>query len=109
MENKLKEIREARGYSQAKLAELAGTSQQQIGKLEKGERKLSPEWQIRLSKALNCRPVDLMPEEFQSTITLTKKEEAFLEMFRNLSEREQDGIMAAFNVLTQPVKKDEAG
>lgn len=109
MENKLKEIREAKGLSQVKLAELVGTSQQQIGKLEKGERKLSPEWQIRLAKALDCRPVDLMPEEFQASMTLTKREEALINNFRHLTPEQQDALCALGVSMAKPIKKDEAG
>lgn len=38
---RLREIREARGLSQAKLADLVGASQPQIGRLEKGRRRLT--------------------------------------------------------------------
>lgn len=84
MKNNILKIRKEKRLSQKGLAERAGTTYQQIGKLEKGERKLSPEWQIRLSKALNCRPVDLMPEQ-------------------------QDALCALGVSMAQPVKKDEAG
>lgn len=44
------------------LAEEVGTSQQQIDRLEKGKRRLTIEWLQRLSDALHCEIVDLMPD-----------------------------------------------
>jgi len=52
----LKEIREKKGLSQAKLAQLAGTSQPQIKRLEDGERKLTREWAERLAPHLEVAP-----------------------------------------------------
>lgn len=109
MENNIFKIRKEKGFSQKELAEKAGTTYQQIQKLEKGERKLSPEWQIRLSKALDCRPVDLMPEEFQASMTLTKREEALIDNFRHLTPEQQDALCALGVSMAQPVKKDETG
>lgn len=43
----------ARGLSQARLAEIIGTSQPQIDRLEKGERRLSVEWLEKISTALD--------------------------------------------------------
>lgn len=42
--NQLRKFRLAKGLSQAKLAELVGTSQPQIKRLETGDRKLTREW-----------------------------------------------------------------
>lgn len=109
MKNNLLKIRKEKGFSQKELAKKAGTTYQQIQKLEKGERKLSPEWQIRLSKALDCKPIDLMPEEFQLAITLTKREEALIDNFRHLTPEQQDALCALGVSMAQPVKKDEAG
>ena len=61
MSERLKKIRLARGFTQAALAELVGCASQQIGKLEKGERKMDTNWIARLAPALNCRPEDLLP------------------------------------------------
>ncbi|MDQ1081425.1 XRE family transcriptional regulator [Pseudoroseomonas cervicalis] len=49
----LRVYREQAGLSQGRLAEAAGTSTQQISKLENGERRLSREWAMRLAPALN--------------------------------------------------------
>ncbi len=57
---RLRKIREARRLSQAKLANLVGTSQPQIDRLEKGQRRLTEEWILRLSSALNCDPAELI-------------------------------------------------
>lgn len=56
----LRAFREARGLSQAQLAELVGTSQPQIGRLESGERKLTKEWAERLGPPLRVSPEALI-------------------------------------------------
>tara|TARA_R110000868_G_scaffold936_4_gene7153 strand:+ start:1925 stop:2482 length:558 start_codon:yes stop_codon:yes gene_type:complete len=45
--------------SAADLAEKTGTSQPQITRLERGERRLTVDWMQRLAKALGCQPSDL--------------------------------------------------
>ncbi|MCA6305263.1 MAG: helix-turn-helix transcriptional regulator [Phenylobacterium sp.] len=52
MKNRIRELREAAGLSQQQLADRAGTSQPQVDRLEKGERKLTADWMRRLSEAL---------------------------------------------------------
>lgn len=48
----LQKLREAKDLSQSQLAELVGTSQPQINRLEKSKRTLSKTWAIRLSPHL---------------------------------------------------------
>ena len=60
MPNRLKEIRTKRKLSQQQLADLAGTSNPQIGRLESGQRKLTREWAERLASALNCTAAEIM-------------------------------------------------
>lgn len=45
-------LRSRHGLTQQQLAELAGTSQPQIKRLESGERKLTKEWALRLAPHL---------------------------------------------------------
>ena len=61
MTNRIKELREGRGFSQERLAELAHTTRSQIVKLERGERRLTVDWMRRLAPALDCVPADLLP------------------------------------------------
>ena len=58
--HKILELRTKLGLSQAALAELAGTSQPQIRRLENGERKLTKEWAERLAPHLQVSPQDLL-------------------------------------------------
>jgi transcriptional regulator with XRE-family HTH domain len=60
MQNRIREIREAKGLSQPQLAEKVGTSQPQMDRLEKGQRRLTQEWMQRIAKALKCEPGDLI-------------------------------------------------
>ncbi len=58
--NKIKLYRQTKGWSLQQLAEATGTSKSQIDKLEKGQRRLSVDWMVRLAKPLGCDPRDLL-------------------------------------------------
>ncbi|HUC61082.1 MAG TPA: helix-turn-helix domain-containing protein [Alphaproteobacteria bacterium] len=59
----LRKIREARGLSQPALAKLVRTSQQQIDRLEKGQRALTLKWARRLAPALGVQAHELGPDQ----------------------------------------------
>lgn len=59
MANRIKERRTALGLTQTQLADLAGTTKNQIVKLERGDRRLSDHWAERLAPHLGCRPYEL--------------------------------------------------
>lgn len=61
MENRIKHFREKAGLTLQALADRVGTSNQQVGYLERGQRKLSQEWMERISAALGVNPADLLP------------------------------------------------
>lgn len=63
----LRQIRRARGLSQPALAKLAATSQQQIDRLEKGQRPLTLAWARRLAPWLGVEPHELAPAETYAT------------------------------------------
>ncbi|PWC53058.1 transcriptional regulator [Azospirillum sp. TSH7] len=56
----MRELRQAAGLSQEKLAELAGTSQPQINKLETGQRKMTVDWAVKLARPLGVEPALLL-------------------------------------------------
>jgi len=73
MHQKLKQYRVRRGLTMKDLAERVGTSQQQIDRLEKGRRRLTLEWIDKLSNALDCSVVDLLPASHQPRDEKTAK------------------------------------
>lgn len=60
MSKHLLEARERKGLTQSELAKLAGTTQGQIHKLERGDRKLTKEWAERLAIPLGCTAIELL-------------------------------------------------
>ena len=61
----LKRLRKLRKLSAYKLAEMAGTSAQQIYRLESGERTLTRDWAERLAPHLDVSPVELIFPEME--------------------------------------------
>ncbi len=64
--NRIREWRQKRGFSLQQLAEGCGTTRAQVDKLERGERRLTVDWMIRLAKPLDCLPADLLPGQQNS-------------------------------------------
>lgn len=63
--NRIAELRELAGMTQGQLAKAAKTSQPQIDRLESGERNLTHAWMVRLAKAMNRMPLELIGEPTQ--------------------------------------------
>src|SRR5438552_1071880 len=69
MANRIKEWRIRFGLSYARLGELAATTGPQIQKLERGERRLTIDWMLRIAAALSSigqgevHPKDLLPPD----------------------------------------------
>ncbi len=61
--NRIRALRQRRGWTLQQLADASGTSKSQIDKLEKGERRLTVDWMVRLAKPLGCDPRDLLAED----------------------------------------------
>jgi transcriptional regulator with XRE-family HTH domain len=84
MGNRIRDLRLGAGLSQAELAELVGTTQAQIARLETGERRLTVEWMQRIARALSLRPSDLLPTAALADVDA--KEVELLANFRAMSE-----------------------
>ena len=60
MENRLRATRAIRHLTQRQLADRAGTTLQQISRLERGDRRLTLDWVRRLARALECSEMELI-------------------------------------------------
>ena len=58
--NRIQELREAAGLTQEELAKRLGTDAQQVGRHERGDRRLTIQWMARYAMALSVAPADLM-------------------------------------------------
>lgn len=61
--NRIEELREAIGISQAELARRANVSPSALNKVVKGSRGLDQEWMRRLAPHLGVTPAELLPPE----------------------------------------------
>ena len=61
--NRIRQERTKRGLTQAELADRCNTTNQQISRLEAGQRELTQSWLERLARALDINPVRLLPAE----------------------------------------------
>ncbi|MBO6824468.1 MAG: helix-turn-helix transcriptional regulator [Thalassospira sp.] len=104
MDNRITELRKAKGLTIKRLAELVGTSNQQISHLEKGHRRLTLEWMERIAEALECHPSDLLSG---GTRLENDRERAMIELFRGLSDEQQEAFLQATAALAKPIEKDE--
>lgn len=60
MDNRIREIRKARRLTLEQVAKAAGTTNQMVGMLERGDRTLTVEWLERLAPVLGVEPVELL-------------------------------------------------
>ena len=85
----LREIRLARGLSQAELGELIGVSQQQINKYEHRTDYPKMSTMKKLAEALKCTPEDLYYSDGKLMINDRKKPESNVAAFYNLEDAEK--------------------
>lgn len=57
--NRIAELRKAKGMTQEQLADAIGTTINNLGKLERGARRLNQDWIDKISAALQCEPHEL--------------------------------------------------
>jgi len=58
--NRIRFWRQQKGWTLQQLAEAASTTRAQIDKLERGSRRLTVDWMLRLAQPLGCDPRSLM-------------------------------------------------
>lgn len=79
--NRIRELRKARKLTQQQLAEKVGISYTHLGRIENGERGLDMEYIPAFAKALDVKPYEILPKEWQPE-EITPGEREILRMIR---------------------------
>lgn len=95
---RLKQIREQKGISQSKLADLCGWVQSRIGNYEAGRRNVGVDDAITISAALGINPSELIFGDDHAESWLTPKHRKLITLFDQLPESEQDKMIDAFQM-----------
>ena len=104
MSNEIKNLRNKKGLSQQELADMVGTSFQQISKLERGERPVTPYWARRIAEALEVEPIDVAPE--LATVLKLETSEKAMKLAQKLAEME-DKNKTAYKKVEKLIKEYE--
>lgn len=89
MKLRIREARIAAGLKQRDVAEKIGLSQPYFAQIERGERRLNTEFQIKISEALGVKPDDLVDFDAPNEAD----EEYLLTVFRSLPPERRQGWM----------------
>jgi transcriptional regulator with XRE-family HTH domain len=89
--NHLQTLREARGLTLRELAERVGASRQHMSSLERGGRRLTTDWLMRLSQGLDCHPCEILA--IGTPEGLTRREQVILGYVRRLSIAQQAALL----------------
>lgn len=122
MANRIKELREEIGLTQDQVAAAAGTTFQQIARLETGQRRLTDDWMRRIAPVLGVAPSALLSDESPNVVQIAQEpkkvrlrpDEVLLVAFwRKLDVGEKRMIAAmardrGLEILTDEVKKGAA-
>lgn len=104
--NRIRELREAIGLSQAELARRANVTPSALNKLELGSRGLDQQWMRRLAGLLDCAPADLLPDA-DNPDRLSDEERALVYLFRSADTTQRKQIFALIQTLLAPDKIEE--
>lgn len=97
LENRIREVRVAKGMTQEQLAVACGADKTQISRLENSANQLTQPWMHRLAKALACAPAELLPlSDFPAS------EAELLSQFRRMTKAEQDQLNRLAVALAPP-------
>ncbi|MDU5685431.1 MAG: helix-turn-helix domain-containing protein [Kluyvera cryocrescens] len=95
---RLKQAREQKGLSQAKLAELCGWVQSRIGNYEAGRRSVGVDDAMTIAQALGINPAELIFGDDHAESWLTPRHRKLIALFDQLPESEQDRMMDTFQL-----------
>jgi transcriptional regulator with XRE-family HTH domain len=96
-DNRIGEIRQARGLTRKALAALLDCHDSQVFKLERGDTPLTFDWMYRLCRALDCTQPELMPEWRDPAL----KQRVLLKAWAELSPEERVEVLEKLGIARQ--------
>ena len=85
--NRIRDLRLAAGLTLDEVARRAGTSVQQLSRLERGHRRLTDAWMRRIAAALGVLPAALLPDsgpDINEFVKLSESDKAILRLWHTM-------------------------
>jgi len=101
--NFIRDLRKARKLTLQQLADLVGTSNQQISNHESGKRKLTIEWLEKYSAALKCNPVDIISGQTEQDPEL----ESLIARLKNLKPKYFQRVYGAIEMMAREQDEED--
>lgn len=98
--NRLRELRSARGWRQADLAEILSTKPQTVSRYEKGDRDMDSETVCRLCDVFGCTADYLLGRSELPTNEISEEEAELLLAFRSADDRAREMVRLALAPFT---------
>ena len=95
--NYIRKLRNKQGLTLQELADIVGTSNQQVSNHESEKRRITIEWLWRYAKALNCHPVEIIQLEEHTPKNIDEK--ALLEKYRELNAEDRKTLIRIMDAL----------
>ena len=99
--NKLLIIRKKAGMTQSEVAEIAGLSDRTYADIERGSVNMRIETILRICKALNITPDEILTEE---NLSLTEEQSELLEQLNACTPKEKETALRLLSVYLQSLK-----
>ena len=100
--NKLLNIRKKAGLTQAEVAELSGLSDRTYADIERGSVNMRIETILRICKALQITPDDILTEE---NIPIIEKQNELIEKLNSCKPNERQTALELLSVYLESIKK----
>lgn len=108
--NRIRELREKIGMSQAELARRVSITAGALQKVEVGARKLDQHWMRRLAPELGVTPAELLPA-VDNPYILSEEERAIIDRMRAAGQRERQQLRQLADVVVPwkgPARESDA-
>lgn len=96
--NRIRELREAMGLSQAELARRIHVTPPALQKVEKGTRGLDQDWMRRIAPILGVTPAELLPAQ-DNPYALTAEERALIDGYRRADSDDREKLRKVADVV----------